>query len=197
MAIECVEKLRSVVDRLPDKDKTFAQSLLNSVAKYRLPTVKQEYWIKELYNRAVNPPEAPKGESVGDLSRLVTMFTTVKTHLKFPSIRFQTQDGKTFKISPAGDASANKGWLYVKNGSDYLGKISPTGQYHQSRQVAVEGVAEAIRDFAENPERAAASYGHSVGQCCFCGLTLTDERSVKVGYGPICADHYGLAWGER
>jgi hypothetical protein len=109
------------MDRLPDKDKTFAQSLLNSVAKYRLPTVKQEYWIKELYNRAVNPPEAPKGESVGDLSRLVTMFTTVKTHLKFPSIRFQTQDGKTFKISPAGDASANKGWLYVKNGSDYLG----------------------------------------------------------------------------
>lgn len=197
MAIECVEKLRSVLDRLPDKDKPFALSLLQSVAKYRLPTPKQEHWLNELYNRAINPPPKPKGEEVGSLARLVSMFTTAKTTLKFPSIRFQTKDGKPFKISPAGEASQNKGWLYVKSGQDYLGKISPDGEYFQARSCTTEGVAEAIRDFAANPEGAASAYGHSVGQCCFCGQGLTDGRSVKVGYGPICADKYGLAWGER
>jgi hypothetical protein len=25
---------------------------------------------------------------------------------------------------------------------------------------------------------------------------LSDDRSTAVGYGPICADHYGLPWGE-
>lgn len=197
MAVECVEKLRSVVDKLPAKDKPFALSLLQSVAKYRFPTEKQEYWMKELYNRAVNPPEPPKGEDVGSLSRIVDMFTTVKSVLKFPAVRFQTSEGKQFKISPAGAASANAGWLYVKSGEAYLGKISPTGEYHKARGAVMEGVADAIREFAANPEKAASAYGHSVGQCCFCGLGLTDERSVKVGYGPICAEKYGLSWGER
>jgi len=26
-------------------------------------------------------------------------------------------------------------------------------------------------------------------------VTLTDPRSVAVGYGPDCADNYGLPWG--
>jgi len=26
---------------------------------------------------------------------------------------------------------------------------------------------------------------------------LDDERSVSVGYGPVCAGHYGLPWGEK
>lgn len=41
----------------------------------------------------------------------------------------------------------------------------------------------------------AARFGHLYGSCVFCGRTLTDERSIKVGYGPICADHNSLPWG--
>ena len=33
--------------------------------------------------------------------------------------------------------------------------------------------------------------------CCFCNRALEDERSTAVGYGPICAGHFGLAWGNR
>jgi hypothetical protein len=29
-------------------------------------------------------------------------------------------------------------------------------------------------------------------RCSFCGLALTDEGSVFMGYGPICARNYGL-----
>lgn len=35
------------------------------------------------------------------------------------------------------------------------------------------------------------------GHCCFCSLPLTDERSTAVGYGKVCADHFGLSWGAR
>jgi hypothetical protein len=49
---------------------------------------------------------------------------------------------------------------------------------------------------AADPERVAAAYGKHTGQCCFCGSALSDGRSVAVGYGPICAKHYGMAWGE-
>jgi hypothetical protein len=44
----------------------------------------------------------------------------------------------------------------------------------------------------------AARFGHEHHRCVFCARTLTDEqdgRSVDVGYGPICADKYGLPWG--
>lgn len=197
MAIECVENLKSVLHRLPDRDKEFAMGLLQSVAKYRLPTEKQEHWIKELYNRVANPTPKPEGEKVGSLTRLVDMFTKAKISLKFPAIRFKTADGKQFKISPAGAESKNVGWLYVKSDGTYLGKINQNGEYFKSPACTMNGVAEAIREFAANPEGAAASYGHLVGQCCFCGQCLTDGRSVKVGYGPICAEKYGLAWGER
>jgi hypothetical protein len=30
----------------------------------------------------------------------------------------------------------------------------------------------------------------------FCSKKLTDERSIEVGYGRICAGHNGLPWGE-
>lgn len=42
----------------------------------------------------------------------------------------------------------------------------------------------------------AAAFGHLYGICAFCARTLTDERSIHVGYGPVCADNQGLPWGE-
>jgi hypothetical protein len=43
----------------------------------------------------------------------------------------------------------------------------------------------------------AAEFGHAYGVCVFCTRELTDERSVVVGYGPVCAKHNDLPWGER
>ena len=44
----------------------------------------------------------------------------------------------------------------------------------------------------------AARWGHEHHRCVFCSTPLTDDgdnRSVQVGYGPICAAKYGLPWG--
>lgn len=42
----------------------------------------------------------------------------------------------------------------------------------------------------------AAAFGKMYGVCVFCGLTLTNEASIEVGYGPVCAENNGLPWGH-
>jgi hypothetical protein len=42
----------------------------------------------------------------------------------------------------------------------------------------------------------AAAFGRLTGQCVFCARELTDQRSIDVGYGPVCAGKNGLPWGE-
>lgn len=41
----------------------------------------------------------------------------------------------------------------------------------------------------------AAAFGHDHGACVFCGRGLDDPTSVEHGYGPVCADKFGLPWG--
>jgi len=41
----------------------------------------------------------------------------------------------------------------------------------------------------------ASKYGHAHGNCVFCALPLTDERSVTAGYGETCAERRSLPWG--
>ncbi len=38
------------------------------------------------------------------------------------------------------------------------------------------------------------TFGRRQSRCCFCGRLLTNEISVKWGYGRTCADNYGLPW---
>lgn len=41
----------------------------------------------------------------------------------------------------------------------------------------------------------AKAFGDLYGHCVFCGLELSDDRSITAGYGPTCAEHRGLPWG--
>lgn len=43
----------------------------------------------------------------------------------------------------------------------------------------------------------AKAFGDAYHHCIFCGLKLTDYRSITAGYGPACADNRGLPWGEE
>ena len=52
--------------------------------------------------------------------------------------------------------------------------------------------ADVIGECAAEPARCAKEYGAVACCCSFCGLQLTDEGSIEVGYGPICAARYGL-----
>lgn len=36
----------------------------------------------------------------------------------------------------------------------------------------------------------AQEWGHLYGSCCRCGTILTDEKSIEMGIGPVCADKF-------
>lgn len=130
------------------------------------------------------------------LQRIAQLFAAAALHgLRHPKIRLRRGSWKII-ITPAPNHGRHPGCFYIKANGQYQGRIIPAGDFLPARGCSSE-VVEALREFAADPLRAAAAYGHAVGSCCFCGRELTDGRSVAMGYGPVCAEHYGLEWGEQ
>lgn len=55
----------------------------------------------------------------------------------------------------------------------------------------VSGLLVKVRPEHRLTEAEAQEFGKQYSLCCACARTLDDERSLAVGYGPVCADHYG------
>lgn len=81
----------------------------------------------------------------------------------------------------------NQGWY---------ARIKPDGSLIlNDRIVRPINLEEELRQFAADPVGYAASYGQESANCCFCGTTITSDDSLAVGYGPVCAEKWGLPWG--
>lgn len=201
---EVVTMLRASVDSLPSKDQGFAYSLLSSAAMRGLSD-KQATWLRKLASRAVNPEAEPQTVTVGDVSGLIALFDKAKASgLRWPKLRTLTADGLALTIKVAGEQSRNAGDLYVTSGKQetrvYFGRVDRGGVFHPSNQpeaTALTACAAALRAMASDPAMAGKTYGTRTGNCAFCSLPLDDGRSVNVGYGPVCAERWGLPWGER
>jgi hypothetical protein len=142
-------------------------------------------------------------ENVGDLSRIVALFDTARQHLRFPSI---VLDG--FRVNVAGPRAREPGSLTVTGVErdtvsrfgrgltrKYFGRVTRAGVFEPS-QAAPDGIGAKLRTFAADPAGQAAEHGRLHGACCFCNRALRDERSTAVGYGPDCAENFGLPWGS-
>lgn len=93
-------------------------------------------------------------------------------------------DGTYFKVQVAKQGSGRK---YSKTASIVNGKI----QWDYTPG-AIRNLSEATVLTAEQ----ASEFGRLYGICIYCSRDLTDERSIAVGYGPVCASNYDLPWGE-
>jgi hypothetical protein len=139
----------------------------------------------------------PSTRPAVNLSAIVALFQSASDHQTRPKIRLTTRDGQRIVMSLAGSSSAHAGKIRVTDGAafgsggTFFGWIAGDG----STTVVNPGVLGMLKEFAVNPAEIAAYYGRKHGHCCFCARDLTDVRSTTVGYGPICADHYGLPWG--
>ena len=155
-----------------------------------------------LFKVAPRAAAAPKVE-IGSLAGILAIFDRAAQHLKFPAIVLLVDgiDGGV-RVSRAGANAKFPGSLnvtsFTKDDSEYgrtwYGRVTLDGKYSPSRD-SIPAIATALAAFAANPAKVAAEFGRLTGNCCFCRRTLTDERSTAVGYGAICADHYGLPWG--
>lgn len=148
-----------------------------------------------------NAMERQVAMSSTSVQRIVQLFAAAAVHgMRFPKIRLQRGEWK-IRIYPAPSHGRHPGAFYVKATSGtranlYCGRIVQTGEFLASSNCPLD-VLHALREFSENPTGVAQAYGRMTGSCCFCGHELTDGRSVAMGYGPICADHFGLPWGDE
>lgn len=94
--------------------------------------------------------------------------------------------------------------VYSKDGEIYKVIESELGRWYAKRHNgggvwAYEGRAPLydLTSAHKITAEEAARFGHLTGTCVYCQRRLTDERSIRVGYGPTCATNYGLPWGEQ
>ncbi len=171
----------------------FAANLRLGLTRYGALTPDQLAWAHKLAMDKLAPAPAPI--AVGDMGRILALFATAKLKLKFPKIRLAL-GSSPICLSVAGARSRVPGSIHVTDGgkfgqSRFYGSISPEGGFRPNASAPV-GLAAFLQTFAADPEAIATRYGTLTGNCSFCNLTLTDTRSTQVGYGPVCAQNWGL-----
>lgn len=67
-----VEDLTTLLPQLPERDRTFANSLCQQFIRKGL-SAKQAMWVPRLIERARQPEQAPERIAVGSLQPIVTM----------------------------------------------------------------------------------------------------------------------------
>ena len=187
-------KAREIIKEKAPASDSFAHDLAGKMSL----SASQIFWLikkamqysTENNSQAVTSAQTSVQTGAG-FTRLQEMFTHAKAEIKRPKITLKNNNNKIV-ISLAPDTGKNVGHLYIKVNDNYMGKVSPEGKFYPVFSCDKE-TQDYLKEFSENPEIVAAKYGHETGNCCFCARLLTDQRSVKVGYGPICAQRFNLA----
>jgi hypothetical protein len=203
-----ITALTANLANLSANDRSFAESLLAQYAAKGSLSEKQSAWVKILAERATGAQAAaPAAVAIGSVKGIVDLIGRAASRLKYPAILIATAGADTLRIQIAGEASKYHGDIMVTadaKGSDgrrpWIGRITKAGEFIPSKALSpavVKIVSEALADFAAEPARVAAYYGKLTGKCCFCRLTLTDERSTSVGYGEICSTNWNLPYPSK
>jgi len=197
--VECqqVDSLKAVVSKLSGRGRDFAESLLKQFETRGMLSDKQMYWVGELIKQANQPKQAKVADGV-DGTRIVDMFVQASARLKRMKIELKANDQRVV-FKRAGEHSKYSGQIMVTDGKQFgeakfFGVINLEGVFNLGRD-CTEEVVELVKNFAKAPEEVAQQFGRENHVCCFCMRALKDKRSTDVGYGPICAETYGLQWG--
>lgn len=111
--------------------------------------------------------------------------------LKFPKLRVLDPTGTVESLMFITTRGSAPGSIAVKVGGRFVGTVTPTGEGR-----GAFGADATLRNWISvvnsAPLAAAKMFAAIKCNCSFCGLPLTDAGSVEVGYGPVCAKHWGL-----
>lgn len=195
------ETLRASLPLLNERDRGFADSLLQAYRGRGL-SEKQAFWVGELVKRATAARQPAGPRIAADLAPILALFATARGSLARPSVALQTQATGAIRISLAGDTSREPGTLVVTTGGSFaqrafLGRVRRDGTWAPSTNLSRLGVdADALlallARLAADPKAVAQEHGRLTGQCSFCQRALSDDRSVAMGIGPICAEKWGI-----
>ena len=194
-----IDALQAVVPQLKMGDARFALDLCQGFAKYKRLSDKQLYWVETLTARASQPQQAPVALVTVNFQNIQDMFDRASQKLKRVKVKLQTADGMPVVFSRAGSMSKYAGQIMITDGgpfgqNKFFGRIDVTGEFFATGHASQE-ICNLIKEFSDIPAETAGKYGRLTGGCSFCKHSLKDDRSLAVGYGPVCAKNFGLAWG--
>jgi len=181
----------------------FGQSLVQGIMRYGDLTERQLAAVRTNLAKRAAALEAA-GQRVAtapkiEVARIEQAFATAAANgLKRLTLRLATTtvvDGKetlkhAFTFTPAPATGKNPGATYVKEGTEYLGKVV-AGVFRCVATCGDERRDDVVAA-ASDPAQAAIAYGKVLGQCGICARTLTDPESIARGIGPVCAANYGF-----
>ena len=195
----------SADSKLSSKDIEFGSSLCDQYFSRLSLSEKQWYWVGKLLEQAgAMPTAAAKTEDsiqeVFNGTKIKALFAEASKYLKYPRLRYKTDGGSKIVFSYAAETGSNwHGCTFIDNGGKEnkvrYGFIDRNGNGRINRESTTE-VKGLIRGIAKDPTHVAKLQGQKYTYCCFCGLELTNKSSVHHGYGPICAENWGLSWGS-
>lgn len=200
-----VMRLEELISKLPTEgDKRFASSLVGQWRAKRRLSQLQQLHVDKLLDKALNPPaEQPKpmaqiAATNMNLVKLHELFDKAKSnHIVVPRLHMQMTDGKRFTVSAAPMTGKNPGAIYVQLADKYYGKVTRDGRFEVPNYVTrCEELERRVAEVGENPSEAGRVHGHKLRWCMFCARELKTVDSLYYGYGPVCADKWGLEWGE-
>ena len=152
---------------------------------------KQRIWLHILAEQIRNPNTTSSDNFINTLGMLTKAGNVGK---RLPKIRLRV-DGFPVVIY-----KKKKGVAYVTDGGPfgnnrYYGSIHLDGSFRPSNSIT-ENILNTLRALEANPAAVSSQHGIATGNCSFCGKDLTTAESRYVGYGPICAENFGLPWGD-
>jgi hypothetical protein len=143
---------------------------------------------------AAHPVAPPPSTVVVNLRPIYEFLVAAQARgLQYPKARFLAPDGRQeLRLTLAGHRSKVPGSIQVYLADAWIGRVEPPDGRVVGNLASNRAVLDLLLHIASNPAEAAQAYGALMGRCSFCGLALTDEGSVEVGYGPVCAKKWGL-----
>lgn len=203
---EVLARLRALVfdgDR-PLQRSGFAVSLAEQSQQRGTLSHKQTSWahllVVEHEQRVAQAAEPQQQDDAVTLPQVRAIIDEAAESLQFPKVNLTTEGGQRVRLSRAGSRSRTPGVINITDGrpfgeNTFFGRIALDGTLQPSRAMT-EDVLALLQALDADSEAVVSAYGRNTGECCFCARTLTDGRSVAVGYGPTCAGNFGLPWGE-
>lgn len=183
---------------------SFARDLVaadRSNVRYGL-SERQEAWVHILAVRALEPQHGSiKLPAIAALLRTARAAGAKVPRLSYPA-GSATPTGE-LRVATAGHQSAHPGRIHVSAGAygtAYYGILDPeTGDLITpgTRQPLPAEVRELLLAIDAHPVEFSRLAGWLTSSCCYCGRELSTAESRGAGYGPVCAERYGLPWGAE
>lgn len=189
-------------------DSPFILSCAHQLRRYNGLTYEQWKVVDEIYDRQVAPPSASASTPHTQYERapyewqtLGVTFTLASAYKTEPTVSVIFNDNNVYRIVLK-TFDNNSKYLFVSRAEDKTHLMSYDIQrgfikWSTTNQAVRNMIRESIDRFVSDPVAMMKMYADHYERCGFCGLKLTDPRSIKVGYGPVCANNHGMPWGDK